>query len=97
MVSQLVPSSRKKIWRGLKFGREIQIRVRKGVSEVVRLAALLFSMYMSNLVEALQARVLGFVEDIHHLARELSVREIRQKSRRGTSSGCYLDQQVAQS
>ena len=53
-------------------------------------------MYMSNLVEALQARVLGFVEDIH-LARELSVREIRQKSRRGTSSGCYLDQQVVQS
>ena len=96
MVSQLVPSSRKKIWRGLKFGREIQIRVRKGGREVVRLAALLFSMYMSNLVEALQARVLGLVEDIH-LARELSVREIRQKSRRGTSSGCYLDQQVVQS
>ncbi len=53
-------------------------------------------MYMSNLTAALQAHVLGFVEDIHHLARELSVRDIRQKSRRGTSSGCYLDQQVVQ-
>jgi uncharacterized protein (DUF1499 family) len=55
------------------------------VREVVRVAWFAILIQSLNLVQAQQARVLGFVEDLHHhLARELSVREILQKSRCGT-------------